>query len=73
MKNGSGNNIPATGIHVTPKQTKKYTSWKSVKVAMYLNGTDSTYEAWAPSRTLPKTNATKELAQMIIICEVYTY
>lgn len=44
-KNGKGNKMPATGIHVTPKQTKKYTSWKSVNMAMYLNGTDSTKEA----------------------------
>jgi len=41
-KNGKGNNIPAIGIHVTPKQTKKYTHWKSVNNTIYLNGTDST-------------------------------
>lgn len=45
MKNGNGNNIPAIGIHVTPKQTRKYTNWKIVNVAMNLNGTDSTNEA----------------------------
>lgn len=45
IKNGKGNNIPAIGIHVTPKQRSKYTNWKSVNVAMYLNGTDSTNEA----------------------------
>lgn len=44
-KNGNGNKIPAIGIHVTPKQTRKYTIWKSVNVAMHLNGTDSTNEA----------------------------
>jgi len=45
MKNGSGNNIPAIGIQVMPKQTRKYTTWKIVNVAMYLNGTESTKEA----------------------------
>lgn len=44
-KNGKGNKIPAIGIHVTPKQNRKYTNWKIVNVAMYLNGTDSTKEA----------------------------
>lgn len=44
-KNGSGNNIPAIGIHVTPKQIKRYTTWKIVNIAMYLKGTDSTNEA----------------------------
>lgn len=51
-KKGNGNKIPAIGIHVTPKQIRKYTSWRSVNVAMYLNGTDSTNEAWTSSRTL---------------------
>jgi hypothetical protein len=53
-KNGKGNNIPATGIHVTPKQTKRYNNWKRVNVAIFLYGTDSTKEACAPSKTLPK-------------------
>lgn len=53
-KNGKGNKIPAIGIHVTPKHTRKYTSWKSVNIAMDLNGTNSTNEAWTPSNTLPK-------------------
>lgn len=44
-KNGKGNKIPAIGIHVIPKQTRKYTNWKIVNMAMYLNGTDSTKEA----------------------------
>lgn len=44
-KNGKGNSIPAIGIHVTPKHTRKYTNWNMVNIAMYLNGTDSTNEA----------------------------
>jgi hypothetical protein len=44
-KKGKGNNIPAMGIHVTPKQIKKYTHWKTVNKTMYLKGTDSTKEA----------------------------
>ena len=44
-KNGKGNNIPAIGIHVTPKHNRKYTNWKSVNIAMYLYGTNSTNEA----------------------------
>lgn len=45
MKNGNGNNIPAIGIHVTPKQSRRYRNWKIVKTAMDLKGTDSTKEA----------------------------
>lgn len=52
--NGNGNKIPTMGIHVTPKQNRKYINWNSVNVMIYLNGTDSTNEAWFPSKTLPK-------------------
>lgn len=51
-KNGNGNSIPAIGIHVTPKHTSRYTIWKMVNAAICLKGTDSTKEAWVPSRTL---------------------
>lgn len=44
-KNGNGNNIPAMGIHVTPKQRSRYMNWKIVKAAINLKGTDSTKEA----------------------------
>lgn len=53
-KNGKGNSIPAIGIHVTPKQIKRYTNWKAVKAAIYLNGTSSTNEAWRLCKTLQK-------------------
>lgn len=53
-KNGKGNRIPAIGIQVTPKHTRKYTIWNTVKIAMYLIGTDSTNEAWTTSKTLQK-------------------
>ena len=54
-KNGKGNNIPAMGIHVTPKHTRRYTNWNRVNMKIYLKGTDSTNEAWTPSNTLLKT------------------
>lgn len=44
-KNGKGNNMPATGIHVIPKQITRYMNWKSVNAAMLLKGTVSTNEA----------------------------
>lgn len=51
-KNGKGKRMPAIGIQVTPKHNSKYTNWKIVKLAMYLNGTDSTKDACTPSMTL---------------------
>ena len=51
-KNGSGNRIPATGIHVNPKQSRKYANWNIVKQFITLKGTDSTNGACSPSRTL---------------------
>lgn len=53
-KNGNGNRIPAIGIHVTPKHSRRYTNWSIVKIAICLKGTDSTKDAWTPSKTLPK-------------------
>lgn len=44
-KNGKGKRMPAIGIQVTPKTRSKYRNWKVVKIAMYLNGTDSTKDA----------------------------
>ena len=54
MKKGKGNKIPAIGIHVMPKHTRRYTNWKIVKIAIFSKGTDSTKDAWTPSSTLPK-------------------
>jgi hypothetical protein len=51
-KNGKGNNIPATGIHVTPKQMRRYANWKSVNIEICLKGTFSTNEAWGASNIL---------------------
>lgn len=60
-KNGSGKSIPAIGIHVMPKQMRRYANWKSVNNMMYLNGTDSTNEAWNSSRTLPRKNSSYDM------------
>jgi len=53
-KNGKGKRIPAIGIQVTPKHSRRYNIWKIVKPAIALKGTVSTNETWSPSKILPR-------------------
>ena len=49
-----GKRTPAIGIHVIPKQTSRYVVWKSVNMAIVLNGTVSTNVVWYSSSTLQR-------------------